>query len=195
MCLGHVYIVLEPVGSARLMFDDDLYHELCDLLTEVCLESRMRSRTWRGVLKWSRGKDSYIGRLYSDIGMVPSDSGIFRSTEELREFTGRSNGPYWALVERGEKGQEVVRASPLPKLNWTRGGGAAPLSFSLSPPSFSPTPTRERGNPTPGGSRTPPRARHGRSPTWTPSPSRIRPPPLFHSSTRGNRKERERERE
>ena len=24
MCLGHVYIVLEPVGSARLTFDDDL---------------------------------------------------------------------------------------------------------------------------------------------------------------------------
>ena len=23
-CLGHVYIVLEPVGSARLTFDDDL---------------------------------------------------------------------------------------------------------------------------------------------------------------------------
>ena len=30
MCLGHVYIVLEPVGSARLTFDDDLYYELCD---------------------------------------------------------------------------------------------------------------------------------------------------------------------
>ena len=29
MYLGHVYIVLEPVGSARLMFDDDLYYELC----------------------------------------------------------------------------------------------------------------------------------------------------------------------
>ena len=27
MCLGHVYIVLEPVGSARLMFDDDWYYE------------------------------------------------------------------------------------------------------------------------------------------------------------------------
>ena len=26
-CLGHVYIVLEPVGSARLMFDDDRYYE------------------------------------------------------------------------------------------------------------------------------------------------------------------------
>ena len=37
--LGHVYIVLEPVGSARLMFDDDLYKELCDLMTEVCSES------------------------------------------------------------------------------------------------------------------------------------------------------------
>ena len=29
MYLGHVYIVLEPVGSAHLMFDDDLYYELC----------------------------------------------------------------------------------------------------------------------------------------------------------------------
>ena len=32
MCLGHVYIVLEPVGSARLTFDDDWYYELCDLM-------------------------------------------------------------------------------------------------------------------------------------------------------------------
>src|SRR3990170_1756588 len=101
MCLGHVYIVLEPVGSTRLTFNNDLYYELCDLMTEVCSESQMRSRTRRGVSKWSRGKDSYIGRLCSDIGKVPSDSGIFRSTGELREFTGRSNGPYWAIRERG----------------------------------------------------------------------------------------------
>ena len=26
-CLSHVYIVLEPVGSARLTFDDDRYYE------------------------------------------------------------------------------------------------------------------------------------------------------------------------
>ena len=45
MCLSHVYIVLEPVGSARLTFDDDLYYELCDLMTEVCSESRMISGT------------------------------------------------------------------------------------------------------------------------------------------------------
>ena len=41
-----VYIVLEPVGSARLTFDDDLLlYELCDLVTECCSESRMRSQT------------------------------------------------------------------------------------------------------------------------------------------------------
>ena len=27
MSLGHVYIVLEPAGSARLTFDDDRYYE------------------------------------------------------------------------------------------------------------------------------------------------------------------------
>ena len=27
MCLGHVYIVLEPVGSARLKFGDDRYYD------------------------------------------------------------------------------------------------------------------------------------------------------------------------
>ena len=43
MCLGHVYIVLEPVGFARLTFGEDLYYELCDLMTEVCSESQMRS--------------------------------------------------------------------------------------------------------------------------------------------------------
>ena len=35
MCLSHVYIVLEPTGSARLTFDDDLVlYELCYLVTE-----------------------------------------------------------------------------------------------------------------------------------------------------------------
>ena len=27
MSLNHVYVVLEPVGSARLTFDDDRYYE------------------------------------------------------------------------------------------------------------------------------------------------------------------------
>ena len=46
MSLGHVYIVLEPVGSAHLTFVDDIMlYELCDLLTECSSESRMRSQT------------------------------------------------------------------------------------------------------------------------------------------------------
>ena len=32
MSLGHVYIVLEPVGTARLTFDDDWFYELCDFM-------------------------------------------------------------------------------------------------------------------------------------------------------------------
>ena len=44
--VGHVYIVLEPVGFARLTFDDDLVlYELCDFVIECCSESRMRSQT------------------------------------------------------------------------------------------------------------------------------------------------------
>ena len=46
----------------------------------------------RGVSKWSRCKDRYIGRLYSDFGKVLSDSGIFRSTGGLREFAGEYMG-------------------------------------------------------------------------------------------------------
>src|SRR3990170_3264224 len=43
--LGHVYIILEPVGSARLTFVDDIVlYELCDLVIECCSESWMR--TW-----------------------------------------------------------------------------------------------------------------------------------------------------
>ena len=79
--------------------------------------------------------------------MVPSDPGIFPEHRGVTGTPGEVNGPYWALVERGKKGHEVARASPLPKPNWTRGWGAAPLSFSLSLLSFFPTPKR-KGNPT-----------------------------------------------
>ena len=46
MCRGHVYIVLEPVGSARLTFDDDFYYELCDLNTEgmPCVVSNVKTQ-------------------------------------------------------------------------------------------------------------------------------------------------------
>ena len=106
-------------------------------------ESRMRSGTRRGVLKWSRRKDQYIGRLYSDIGKVPSDSGIYRSTGELREFAGEK---YWALLGHTgieERGQKEGGAHPPSGLNWTR--GAAPFPSPSPPLSFSPTLTRKGG--------------------------------------------------
>ena len=51
--------------------------------TEVSSESRIWSRTWRGVSKWSRHKDWYIGRLYSDTGSVPG---------KFRDFSGVPRG-------------------------------------------------------------------------------------------------------
>ena len=57
-----------------------------------------------------RRKDSYIGRLYSDIGKVPIDSGIFRSTGELLEYGERSIGPHGPSGGREEAGQGMARA-------------------------------------------------------------------------------------
>ena len=77
-----------------------------------------------------RRKDRYIGRLYSDFGKVPSDSGIYRSTGELREFAGEK---YWALLGLAGKREGLPRAGRAPPHGLVRiglGGGAAP------PPSF-----------------------------------------------------------
>ena len=107
------------------------------------LGSRMRSETCRGVSKWSRHKDQYIGRLYSDFGKVPSDSGIFWSTGELREFAGEK---YWALLGHTgieERGQKEGGARNPSGPNWTR--GAAPFSFSLSPSFLLSYSGKERG--------------------------------------------------
>ena len=44
-CLGHVYIVLEPVGSVHLKLDDSYIMTLCVLMYRRSSESRMRSGT------------------------------------------------------------------------------------------------------------------------------------------------------
>ena len=114
-------------------------------------------------LKWSRRKNRYIGRLYSDIGKVPSDSGIFGSTGELREFVLGLNGPYG----KGEKGlKRWPHPSPWSGPNWTREGGRTLPSFSFPLPfSYS---HKEGRSPTPGGSRTPPLVRLLHRPTASP---------------------------
>ena len=131
-------------------------------------ESRMRSGKSRGVSKCSRRKDRYIGRLYSDIGKVPSDSGIFGSTGELREF-------YWALMGHTGKERKASKGGRTPPHGLVRiglGRGAPPSFLPLfSSLSFPPTPTTWKGrNPTPTGSRTPPGRAIGAAPL-----------PLLHS--------------
>ena len=85
MCLGHVYIVLEP---AHLTFDDDLYYELCDLMTEDCSESRMRSQTRQESRNGREVKIDILKGYIRTPESFRSVSGIFRSTERLPEPTG-----------------------------------------------------------------------------------------------------------
>ena len=80
----------------------------------------MRSGTWRGVSKWSRHKDRYIGRLCLDTGMVPDEFGDFPKYQGVSEPPGESMGligPWW---ERGGGGQ--VEGAP-PQAQSELGGG------------------------------------------------------------------------
>ena len=69
-----------------------------------------------------------------DIEKVPSDSGIFRSTEELREFARE----YMGLIGLLGKEREEVARPPRPSPNLTRGRGGAPsfVLFSFPFPSL-----------------------------------------------------------
>src|SRR3954463_16708875 len=95
--LGHVCMSPEPVGSTHLRFDDarvikgSLY-----VVTECCSESRMRSRTSRGVPEWSGGKDLYMGSAVSAIGTSFGVIGIVPGPPEgSRGHTG------WGHLPRG----------------------------------------------------------------------------------------------
>ena len=94
MCLGHVYIVLEPVGSARLTFGDDRYYEfMCFDVTKL-----VRSPEYdHGHEEESRnGRDVKIDIL-DDYVWTPEVfrevSDIYRSTRGLPEPPGEYIGP------------------------------------------------------------------------------------------------------
>ena len=89
MCLGHVYIVLEPVGSARLTFDDDLYYELCDLMNRNLFG--VPDEITDVTRSLENGRDIEIDILEGYIRTPEwfrSVSGIFRSTGGLQEPPG-----------------------------------------------------------------------------------------------------------
>ena len=93
MCLGHVYIVLEPVGSARLKFDDGYIMRLCVLMYRRLFGVPDVITDRRGVSKWSRRKDRYIGSLYLDIGSVPGEIGILPENREVIGTPREVHGP------------------------------------------------------------------------------------------------------
>src|SRR3954468_103537 len=118
--LGHVCMVPEPVGSTHLRFDDarvikgSLY-----VITECCSESRMRSRTSRGVPEWSGGEDLYMGSCHTDTGKFRGHIGIVPGPPE--RFRG-----------------STLRGQPSRRASWaTRGREPAPGGLG-APPSLGP---------------------------------------------------------
>ena len=106
MILGHVYIVLEPVGSTRLTFDDDRYYEFMrfDVPKEV------QSPGWdHGHDKESRNVRDIKIDILDDYIQTPE---VFRKSFE---FNGIAGGGYRnplreGMVHSGPKGWE--RGSP-----------------------------------------------------------------------------------
>ena len=99
MCLGHVYIVIEPIGSARLKFcDDRCYEFLCFDVSKVVQspgydhEHDKESRN---------GRDVKIDIL-DDYVRTPE---VFREVSDIYRSTGGYRHPprgywaSWALVE------------------------------------------------------------------------------------------------
>ena len=101
MSLGHVYIVLELVGSARLTFVDDRYYEF------MCFDEPKIVRSPgcdHGNDEESRnGRDIKINILEACVWTSEwfQVIGVFyRSSEGLPEPPGEVIGPYWAIREK-----------------------------------------------------------------------------------------------
>ena len=93
MSLGHVYIVLEPVGSARLMFGDDRYYEfMCFDVPKVVWSPGYDHRHDE---ESRNGRDIKIDILEAYIWTSESfrvKSGFYRSTGRLPEPPGKCMG-------------------------------------------------------------------------------------------------------
>ena len=137
-CLGHVYIVLEPVGSARLTFRDDRYYEF------MCFDVPKIVRSLgcdHGHDEESRnGRDIKIDILDDYVWtseVFRASSGIYRSTGGYRNPPGSKMGLMG--LSGKEKGLPKVGRAPLPSLgpNRTRRGGRPPSLFSPLRESYS----------------------------------------------------------
>ena len=105
------------------------------VVTECYSESRMRSRTSRGVLEWSGGKDLYMGSHHTVTGIIRGFTDIVPGPlEGFRGSTGRVHlpgGPYGLCVERDQP-LSGLGASPLGPMRLGFGRtlkGGAPLAL------------------------------------------------------------------
>ena len=113
MSLGHVYIVLEPIGSARLTFCDDRYYEF--MCFDVPKVVRSPGCDHRHDEESRIGRDMNIDILEAYVWtseVFRVKSGFFRSTGRLPEPPGNLmglSGPRW---KRGEAARAGPRAPP-----------------------------------------------------------------------------------
>ena len=116
--------------------------------TESCSESRMRSRTSRGVPEWSRGKELYMGSRVSAIGNVSGFTCIVPGPPE-----GSWGSTGWGHLSRRAPWDEVggepapgglVRPpwAPLRLGLGTLGEGAPPLALGGKAPPLAAAPPR-----------------------------------------------------
>ena len=104
MVLGHVYIVLEPVGSARLTFGDDRYYEFMCFDVPKFVRSSVCDR---GHNEESRnGRDIKIDIL-DDYIQTPDE---FRGSSDIyRSAGGLSEPPGELLGHMGLRGEREGR--------------------------------------------------------------------------------------
>ena len=111
------------------------------MVTECCSESRMRSRTSRGVPEWSRGKDLYMGSHHTVTGIIQGVTGIVPGPPKgFRGSTGRVHLPrraLWAVGGREPAPKWAGRHPPRAHAPRVGGGnpkgGAPPLLGGQAP--------------------------------------------------------------
>ena len=140
------------------------------MVTECCSESRMRSRTSRGVPKWSGGKDLYMGSPVSAIGTSFGVIGIVPGPPE-----GSRGSTGWGHLSRGA--------------TWAVGGAPWPTWAKGTSPKRPMRQEKEKGKSPQGGRHL--RGALGRMdsspPSWPPHqmPSGGWPPPLGVGNPKG----------
>ena len=107
------------------------------VVTECCSESRMRSRTSRGVPEWSGGKDLYMGspvlvtgKVSGEIGNVPGPPGGSRGSTKWGHQPQKAA---WAKCGRGPAPGGLVRPPPRPKAQGEWEGANPRSRWALRP--------------------------------------------------------------